>query len=272
MAMQDPRQVVLDWLSDFSDALADSDTGALRVRDLFLPHGWLRDCLILTWNTRSLEGHEQIEHYLDAHLSNAKIDSKSIRLDDQLGLAPKPFKLSKDLEGVEAAFIFETALFHGRGFIRLQLDGTTPQWVDGHGHVSFGKSWKALSVYLSADDIRGHEEAGYESGIYGGHTLAWLEVIAKRRAEVEKDPQVLVSASSDLFLITCILMLLSTVSLAVGSGQTGLQVSARFQQMNIRTIVIERNERIGDNWRKRYPTLSLNTPRTHHCCKSEMSS
>ena len=51
---------------------------------------------------------------------------------------------------------------------------------------------------------------------------------------------------------------------SVGAGQTGLQVAARFKQMNIRTIVVERNERVGDNWRKRYPTLSLNTPRTHH--------
>jgi cation diffusion facilitator CzcD-associated flavoprotein CzcO len=34
--------------------------------------------------------------------------------------------------------------------------------------------------------------------------------------------------------------------------------------MNISALIIERNRRIGDNWRKRYPTLSLHTPRTHH--------
>lgn len=36
--------------------------------------------------------------------------------------------------------------------------------------------------------------------------------------------------------------------------------------MNIRAIVVEQNAKVGDNWRKRYPTLALHTPRTHHCC------
>lgn len=53
---------------------------------------------------------------------------------------------------------------------------------------------------------------------------------------------------------------------AVGAAQTGLQVAARFKQMGLRSLVIERNPRIGDNWRKRYPTLTLHTPRTHHAC------
>ncbi|KAJ6621032.1 hypothetical protein B0H10DRAFT_1790813, partial [Mycena sp. CBHHK59/15] len=45
----------------------------------------------------------------------------------------------------------------------------------------------------------------------------------------------------------------------VGGGQTGLNVAARFKQMNIPSIVIETNLRIGDNWRKRYPTLTSHT-------------
>lgn len=50
----------------------------------------------------------------------------------------------------------------------------------------------------------------------------------------------------------------------VGAGQTGLNIAARFQQMNIPTLVVETNNRVGDSWRKRYPTLSLHTPRSHH--------
>lgn len=44
-------------------------------------------------------------------------------------------------------------------------------------------------------------------------------------------------------------------------------VAARFRQMGISAIVVEKNTRLGDNWRKRYPTLALHTPRTHHSCK-----
>lgn len=34
--------------------------------------------------------------------------------------------------------------------------------------------------------------------------------------------------------------------------------------MGIPALVIERNARVGDNWRKRYPTLTLHTVRRHH--------
>ncbi|CDO71325.1 hypothetical protein BN946_scf184908.g83 [Trametes cinnabarina] len=50
----------------------------------------------------------------------------------------------------------------------------------------------------------------------------------------------------------------------VGGGQTGLQVAARFKQMNIPTLVVERNHRLGDGWRRRYPTLMLHTIKRHH--------
>lgn len=53
----------------------------------------------------------------------------------------------------------------------------------------------------------------------------------------------------------------------VGGGQTGLHLAARFKQMNILALVVEREARIGDVWRKRYPSLTLHTPRRHHSCE-----
>ena len=53
----------------------------------------------------------------------------------------------------------------------------------------------------------------------------------------------------------------------MGGGQTGLLLAARFKQMNIPTLVIERTARIGDSWRKRYPTLTLHTINRHHTSK-----
>lgn len=50
----------------------------------------------------------------------------------------------------------------------------------------------------------------------------------------------------------------------VGAGQTGLQVAARFNRMGIPTLIIDKNNRVGDNWRKRYDTLALHTPKKHH--------
>ncbi|KAJ7870475.1 hypothetical protein B0H14DRAFT_2176599, partial [Mycena olivaceomarginata] len=50
----------------------------------------------------------------------------------------------------------------------------------------------------------------------------------------------------------------------VGAGQTGLNIVARFKQMNISAVVIEREARVGDVARKRYPILTLHTIRTQH--------
>ena len=60
--------------------------------------------------------------------------------------------------------------------------------------------------------------------------------------------------------------------LIVGAGHNGLQVAARFRQMRIPTLLIERNEHIGDNWRKRYNSLALHTPKDHHQRKYDFSS
>jgi cation diffusion facilitator CzcD-associated flavoprotein CzcO len=49
----------------------------------------------------------------------------------------------------------------------------------------------------------------------------------------------------------------------VGAGQTGLQIAARFRQLSIPTLVVDKAARVGDQWRARYPTLSLHTPRQH---------
>ena len=45
--------------------------------------------------------------------------------------------------------------------------------------------------------------------------------------------------------------------LIVGAGQAGLCLAARLRMMGVPTLVVEKNERVGDNWRKRYRSLKL---------------
>ena len=66
----------------------------------------------------------------------------------------------------------------------------------------------ADSVYIAAGDIKGHEEIGYELGLYGGHTIAWSEIKAARREAIESDPQVLVSESQTFLPVVFILFTL----------------------------------------------------------------
>jgi putative flavoprotein involved in K+ transport len=46
----------------------------------------------------------------------------------------------------------------------------------------------------------------------------------------------------------------------IGGGQGGIALAARLRQLGVETIVVERNERPGDSWRKRYKSLALHDP------------
>lgn len=48
----------------------------------------------------------------------------------------------------------------------------------------------------------------------------------------------------------------------VGAGQAGLALSARLKKLGVeRVVVLEKNDRIGDNWRSRYESLHLHDPK-----------
>ncbi len=46
----------------------------------------------------------------------------------------------------------------------------------------------------------------------------------------------------------------------VGGGQGGIALGARLRQLGVPAIIIEKNERPGDSWRKRYKSLCLHDP------------
>ncbi|KAJ6118419.1 FAD/NAD(P)-binding domain-containing protein [Penicillium samsonianum] len=46
----------------------------------------------------------------------------------------------------------------------------------------------------------------------------------------------------------------------IGAGHTGLMISARLKRIGILSLIVERNRRVGDNWRNRYHRLLLHDP------------
>ncbi len=130
--------------------------------------------------------------------------------------------------GVTEAWLgFETAT--GRGTAHLRL-------VEG-------KAWTLLTTL---DELKGHEEwrgASRPKGVEHGANpdrVSWKESRDAEAAElgVTRDPEVVV----------------------VGGGQGGIGLGARLRQLGIPSIIIERNERPGDSWRRRYKTLALHDP------------
>jgi putative flavoprotein involved in K+ transport len=63
----------------------------------------------------------------------------------------------------------------------------------------------------------------------------WLDLRTAAAAYVDRDPAVLV----------------------VGGGQAGLSIAARLTQLQVDTLIVDREARIGDNWRNRYHALVL---------------
>ncbi|PCH34929.1 FAD/NAD(P)-binding domain-containing protein [Wolfiporia cocos MD-104 SS10] len=180
--------------------------------------------LVLTWDMRSLEGHQQIYAYLTSTLAPARISHFSLA--DGPGSRPD---ITSD-GGIGAGFTFDMPARRGRGYFILLQD------KDG------SKTWKALSVFMTVDAIKGYEEIGAELGTYEGHMRSWEDVHSERRARIERDPYVII----------------------MGAGQSGLMAAARFNQMSISALVVEKKQRVGDQWRERYPTLSLHSIRNHH--------
>ncbi|KAJ7042123.1 FAD/NAD-P-binding domain-containing protein [Mycena alexandri] len=218
-----PSQVASSWISQFGKALESEDINA-TVSSIH-SDGYFRDILVFSWNNRCLHGHAKLRKYLTGSFD--KVSIRDVKLETRTGLTPEYGALTDklSLRAVSAGFNFTCAVGVGRGYFSLVFTDSG--------------EWKALVVMMALADIEGHEEIEHELGIYEGHALAWTDVFNERRKAVETNPHVLI----------------------IGGGQAGLNVAARFKQMNLAALVVETTPRIGDSWRKRYPTLTLHSPK-----------
>lgn len=128
---------------------------------------------------------------------------------------------------IDAWFTFETRVSRGRGHLRLKAD----------------KAWTLLTTMV---ELKGFEEKkgprrikGAEHGAQKGRK-SWLERRHEEEARLgySEQPYVLI----------------------VGGGQGGIMLAARLRRLGVPTIVVEKNEKPGDSWRKRYKTLCLHDP------------
>ncbi len=131
-------------------------------------------------------------------------------------------------------------------------DGVTDGWFEfetdvarGYGHVRLknGLIWTLLTTMT---ELKGHEETkgqfrpmGAEHGSDPSRKT-WKEKREQEAAElgITTQPYVVI----------------------VGGGQGGIALGARLRQLGVPAIIIEKNERPGDSWRKRYKSLCLHDP------------
>jgi putative flavoprotein involved in K+ transport len=212
-----------NWLAQFEDALARPDDGALKT--LFHPDSYWRDVLALSWNIQTTNGADAILKELQAHAGRAAPSGFAIDPDR----AP-PRKVTRaGTSAIEAIFKFETAQGRGNGIVRL-----TPEAGDG-------SKLRAWTLLTTLEELKGFEEQlgvarprgnAYSRDFRGPN---WLDLRQASAEYADRDPAVLV----------------------IGGGQSGLCIAARLKQLQVDTLIVDREARIGDNWRKRYHALTL---------------
>lgn len=220
---EDPAKLARDWLGQLSSALAHPSSK--RLEPLFFNQGYWRDALALTWDLKTCEGASAITDRLWSGARAAGL--ASLELDPS---APAPEHVERVGRAcVEAFFTFETTTGRGRGIIRLIAEDQGD------------RTWQAWTLLTALEELKGHEETiganrpigqSYSRDFHGPN---WLDKRVASRTYTDRDPTVLV----------------------VGGGQAGLSIGARLTQLRIDALIIDRHERIGDNWRKRYHALTL---------------
>lgn len=167
------KDIISTWLASFSDAVERADARAVAAT--LQPHGWLRDVLTFTWDTRSLSGREAVESYLSksGSLANAQISKIALDTDphlpSQLGFGPAG-------PGVEVWFTYEARYVTGKGSAFLQKDEQG--------------AWRALTLATIATELKGHEELAELDWEASGKT--WGEFEEERIRSIEENPYVLV--------------------------------------------------------------------------------
>jgi putative flavoprotein involved in K+ transport len=129
---------------------------------------------------------------------------------------------------VTSAFIeFETATGRGVGHLRLKGD----------------EAWTLLTTM---QELKGHEERKGPTRVLGA--VHGSDPDTRTWGEKRLDEQQTLGYSKQPYIVV------------VGGGQGGIALGARLRQLGVPAIVVDRHERPGDQWRKRYKSLCLHDP------------
>jgi len=207
------------WLHAFESALQVRDVEALA--GFFVEDSHWRDLVAFTWTITPHRGARQIAEALAK--AQPQVDAHGFARSPQRAPARRVKRHAREV--IESIFDFETQTGRGSGVVRLMADQPDKAWV-------LLTSLEELKGYEDKTGARRPTGSAYSRN-FGGDN--WLDQRNQRRTYTDREPEVLV----------------------VGGGQAGLGIAARLDQVGLDTLVVEKNERIGDNWRNRYHSLAL---------------
>lgn len=215
------RRIAEAWLAALSTALEQRQFASVAA--MMHPDGYWRDLLTFGWDFRTRHGVPAVESWLRETLSSNSPRNFSLEGDPSIG------SLGEHRETLEFFFRFETPLALGRGFARLVADANSAETLKAFTILTTMKELKAFPEAVGRN--RPREDMRVSSrGLEN-----WLDRKNATREFRHNDPAVII----------------------IGAGQSGLMMAARLGQLHISTLVVDKSERIGDVWRKRYHSLKL---------------
>ncbi|KAL4866447.1 hypothetical protein BDV12DRAFT_187407 [Aspergillus spectabilis] len=224
----EPRAVAQKWITDLEVLLRTSNFPKLS--QLFHEDSWWRDILGLTWDLRTIQSLSGIKDFVTQNQPRAQLST--LRLQHEGKCQPKLESPAPGLTWISSMFFFETAIGRGSGVLRLTQDDKGV--------------WKAYAICTTLQELKDMEEPVGSRRAYGTtETMpgglskgTWIERRKRQILFNEEEP----------------------VALIVGAGQAGLNLGARLQSLGVPCLIVDRHERIGDNWRNRYRTLVTHDP------------
>lgn len=216
-----PDQILAAWVADFAAALESGSEPDLAA--VLSPSTTWRDYMAFPWD---------FHHAVDRDDVVAELLSLAKEWGAE-GFAPHadqaPFWREQDVIGF---FDFTTRDRVCRGYVQL----VRAEEGDGERWVGQTIQTQVVGLQEHPERTRHRRREGKVYGIVPDRTR-WAEDRAKERAFEDADPTVLV----------------------LGAGHNGLAIAARLGTLDVPTLVIEKDVRVGDQWRQRYSSLALHS-------------
>jgi cation diffusion facilitator CzcD-associated flavoprotein CzcO len=217
--IQSENELVTQWLTKLDAALQSGSR--TKVASLFAADGHWRDLLAFTWHITPRQGAQEIADLMVEKQATARARGFAIA---EGRTAPRRIKRA-GIDVIEGIFRFETEVGRVYGVVRLLA----------------AEPARAFQLMTGLHELKGHEEKiGKRRPIgeaysrnFGGTN--WKDQRIASQAYTDREPVVLIA----------------------GGGQAGLSLAATLGRIGVDALIVDRFERVGDCWRKRYHSLAL---------------
>lgn len=238
------------WVSKFNAVLRDINQGfekhtvEAEFDDLFANHVSWRDHYGLGWNFHTFSGLKGLKKRVIPRLYSVKLENivldnlADYRCRNGYGKVIMHSRTPEHppIEWIQIYYSFNNKIGSGKGVARL---AALRNPITQMGEL------KCFTFYTVLEDLKSCPErilhnrpVGVNHGVHKNRET-WMEIREREMKYTEtRQPKVLI----------------------VGGGQGGLCIAARLKSFGIDALILEKNHRVGDNWRNRYKSLVLHDP------------